>query len=89
MLDGKPATTPHAQADEPLPAAGPAKERDVVSTAAEGGLQSEAGALDEQARQAQPLIGGENLLPKAPDSTAPEKPAQKSRAQSGSTTIPP
>ena len=89
MLDGNPATTPHAQADERLPASGTAKERDVVSTAAEGGLQSEAGALDEQARQAQPSIGGENLLPKAPDSTTPEKPAQKSPARSGSTTTPP
>jgi small conductance mechanosensitive channel len=44
----------------------PAEEPDVVSTAAEGGLVSEAGALDEQARQAQPLREGENLLPKAP-----------------------
>lgn len=89
MLDGKPATTPQAQTEKPLPAAGPANELDVVSTAAEGGLQSEAGALDEQARQAQPLIAGENLLPKAPDSTAPEKPAQKSPTRAGSTTTPP
>jgi small conductance mechanosensitive channel len=51
---------------EQLPAAGPSEEPDVVSTKAEGGLQSEAGVLDEQARQAQPLREGENLLPKLP-----------------------
>ena len=42
MLDGKPAGTSDAQAKEQLPAGGPSEEPDVVSTKAEGGLQSEA-----------------------------------------------
>ena len=62
-LDGKPSGTPSAQAEEQRPSDGPSEEPDVVSTQAEGGLQSEAGVLDEQARQAQPLREGENLLP--------------------------
>lgn len=40
-------------------------ERDVVSTKAEAGLYSEATVIEEQARQAQPLKEGENLLPDA------------------------
>lgn len=78
MLDGKPAETPEAQAEQQLPAAGPLEELDVVSTQAEGGLQSEADVLDEQARQAQPLREGENLLPKAPVSSSSEKSAPHS-----------
>ncbi len=74
MLDGKSEGPPVAQAEEQRPTEGPSEEPDVVSTNAEGGLQSEAGVLDEQARQAQPLRDGENLLPKAPDSPASEKP---------------
>ncbi|MCL4176964.1 MAG: mechanosensitive ion channel family protein [Verrucomicrobia bacterium] len=82
MLDGKPAGTADAQAEAQRPAAGPSEELDVVSTKAEGGLQSEAGVLDEQARQAQPLREGENLLPKAPDSSSSEEPPRKAPAQS-------
>ena len=85
MLDGKPAGTPDAQAEKTLPVAGPSEEPDVVATKAEGGLESEAEVLDEQARQAQPLREGENLLPKAPDSSSSEKPARNSPAKSGST----
>lgn len=44
---------------------------DVASTKAEGGLSSEAGMIEEQARQVQPLNDGENLLKKAPSSTPP------------------
>lgn len=82
MLDGKPAAMPDAQAAKPLPTDGPSEEPDVVSTKAEGGLQSEAGVLDEQARQAQPLREGENLLPKAPDSSSTKEAAQNSPAKS-------
>jgi len=39
-------------------------------------LQSEADVLDEPARQAQPLREGENLLPKAPDSSSSEAPCE-------------
>lgn len=41
-------------------------ELDEVSTRAEAGLSSEAGKLEEQARQSQPLEEGENLLRSAP-----------------------
>ena len=43
----------------------PHEELDAASTKAEGGLSSEAGVIEEQARQAQPLKDRENLL-KAP-----------------------
>ena len=88
MLDGKPAGTPDAQAEEQLPADAPPEEPDVVSTKAEGGLQSEAGDLEEQARQSQPLQEGENLLPNAPDSSSSEEPARNSPAKSDSTRSP-
>lgn len=39
---------------------------DAMSTKAESGLYSEATAIEEQARQAQPMKEGENLLPAAP-----------------------
>ena len=42
------------------------EEPDTVSTKAEAGLSSEAGEIEEQARQAQPLNKGENLLQSAP-----------------------
>jgi small-conductance mechanosensitive channel len=61
MHDGKPV----AQIEKPPQTAVP-EESDAVSTRAEGGLQSEAGVLDEQARQAQPIREGENLLPSGP-----------------------
>ncbi len=48
-----------------------------VSTPAEAGLYSEAVVIEEQARQAQPLKDGENLLPGAPKATASEKPTQE------------
>ena len=66
VLDGKPVGTPDPRPRKPQPSDRPSGERDVVSTRAEGGLQSEADALDDQARQAQPLREGENLLPDAP-----------------------
>jgi small conductance mechanosensitive channel len=76
MLDGKPIGTPDAPAEKQLPSAGPSAELDVVSTKAEGELQSEAGVLKEQARQSQPLREGENLLPKAPASSSSAAPAR-------------
>lgn len=44
----------------------PTENTDAVSTQAEAGLYSEAAVIEEQARHAQPLKGGENLLPTAP-----------------------
>lgn len=74
MTGGSPAKAAKAPVEEHIPADGPSAEFEVVSTKAEGGLQSEARVLDEQARQAQPLREEENLLPKAtsdPTRTAP------------------
>jgi small conductance mechanosensitive channel len=82
MLDGKLAATPDAEGKKQLPAGGPPEELDVVSTEAEGGLESEAGVLDEQARQAQLMREEENLLPTFPDSRSSEKPARDSTAKS-------
>jgi len=50
------------------PAVPPAEDTDIVSTQAEAGLYSEAVVIEAQARHAQPLKDGENLLPSAPDS---------------------
>jgi small-conductance mechanosensitive channel len=86
MLDGKPPGTTDAPPAARHRAAGSSVDLDVVSTKAEGGLQSEAGVLDEQARQAQPLREGENLLPTAPASSSPEDAAPNAPAQAGSTT---
>ena len=47
-------------------AAAPAEDSDAVSTPAEAGLYSEAIVIEAQARHAQPLEGGENLLAAAP-----------------------
>jgi small-conductance mechanosensitive channel len=85
MLDGKPAGTTDAAVGRRLPAGGNSKEPDVVSTKAEGGLQSEADALDEQARQAQPMREVENLLPKAPVGSSKHQPVRKSAVESHST----
>lgn len=85
MLDGKPTGTSGAQAKAQLPVDAPPEEPDVVSTKAEGGLQSEAGVLDEQARQAQPLREGENLLPNPPVVASRDETAGMSPAKSEST----
>ncbi|MEO8654932.1 MAG: mechanosensitive ion channel family protein [Ramlibacter sp.] len=52
-----------ATAPAPTPAGPPREERDEVSTKAEAGLYSEATVIEDQARQAQQLKVGENLLP--------------------------
>jgi small-conductance mechanosensitive channel len=63
LLDGKPTGTAQAMAQKDPLTAAPSQEPAVISTQAEGGLQSEATVLDEQARKAQPMREGENLLP--------------------------
>lgn len=85
MVDGKPTGSPDAKAEEQLPANWPFEELDVVSTKAEGGLQSEAGVLDQQARHAQLLREGDNLLPNAPDNSFSKEPARNLPAKSNST----
>ncbi len=66
MLDRKPGDANGAMPAKRLPIEVPREDLDAVSTRAEGGLSSEAGVIEEQARQAQPLKDGENLLPVAP-----------------------
>ena len=63
VLDGKPADAHGARPGKRLPAESRHEEVDAVSTKAEAGLYSEAVVIEEQARQAQPLKDGENLLP--------------------------
>lgn len=72
MLKGEPAD-PHAAAQRKrLPSEPRHEEVDVASTKAEAGLYSEAVVIGEQARQAQPLKEGENLLPRASEPVAIE-----------------
>jgi small conductance mechanosensitive channel len=63
-----------AETRRSAPSAPPAG--DPVSTEAEAGLYSDAGVIEEQARQARPVKGGENLLPGVDESDATARPAQ-------------
>jgi len=68
-LTGTPGSFGEGKGAETAPrlAARPRREEpDAVSTKAEAGLSSEAGSLEEQARQAQPLKEAENLLGAVP-----------------------
>jgi small conductance mechanosensitive channel len=73
MLDRKPSDVHGAMPGKLLPAQSQPEEPDAVSTKAEAGLYSEAVVIEEQARQAQPLKEGENLLPVASDTPLSEK----------------
>jgi small-conductance mechanosensitive channel len=73
MLDGKPADVLGAIPEKRLPDQSPSEELNSVSTKAEAGLYSEAVVIEEQARQAQPLKDGENLLPVASGAHTAEK----------------
>jgi len=61
MVDGKPETRQDSPVPR-LPLQTPHEECEVASTKAEGGLASEAGVIEEQARKVRPLNDGENLL---------------------------
>jgi small conductance mechanosensitive channel len=89
MTGGKAAGTPDARTAEHLQGDGPSEALEVVSTKAEGGLQSEAHVLDEQARQAQPLREEENLLPKGPSSSPSGEPARDSPGDAARTGVSP
>jgi len=65
MNEGKPAEAQTTAQGKRFSAEARHVELDVVSTKAEAGLYSEATVIEEQARQAQPLKEGENLLPDA------------------------
>jgi small conductance mechanosensitive channel len=73
VLAGKPADGFGAAPGKRKPDQSPDEKRDAVSTKAEAGLYSEAVIIEEQARQAQPLKNGENLLPVASGARAAEK----------------
>lgn len=73
VLDGKPAEVLGAIPGKRLPDQSLHEKLDAVSTKAEAGLYSEAVVIEEQARQAQPLKNGENLLPVASGARAAEK----------------
>ena len=77
MLDGKPEETHGAMPRKRLPAESPHEELDAVSTKAEAGLSSEAGVIEEQARQVRPLQDGENLLPVATGTPSSEEQARE------------
>ena len=70
MLDGNPADARGAMPGKRLSLY---EELDEVSTKGEAGLYSEAGVIEEQARQVQPLKDGENLLPGASSTAASDK----------------
>lgn len=78
MLEGKPAEAHAAAKGKRFSAEARHEELDVVSTKAEAGLYSEATVIKEQARQAQPLKEGENLLPGA-SATVAEKQTKDAR----------
>jgi small-conductance mechanosensitive channel len=81
MLEGKPAPARDTRKKKPLPADLPDGEPGAVSTKAEAGFSSEAVVIEEQARQAQPLKHGENLLTVAPGTPASGK---QTKAKPGS-----
>ncbi|GIT97743.1 mechanosensitive ion channel family protein [Sulfurovum sp. TSL1] len=70
MLEGKPEEAHTAAQGKRFSAEARHEELDVVSTKAEAGLSSEATVIEEQARQAQPMKEGENLLPDASETVA-------------------
>jgi small conductance mechanosensitive channel len=79
LIDGKPAETRGAAPGKQLPAESRHEELGVVSTKAEAGLYSEAAVIEEQARQAQPMKDGENLLPVASGTSTPEEQTKDSK----------
>lgn len=66
MLDRQPGELPEAAPMRHAKVADICEDRVAVSTKAEAGLSSEASELEKQARQAQPLHEGENLLRATP-----------------------
>jgi small conductance mechanosensitive channel len=79
MLEGKLADGHGAIPRKRLPAESLHEEVGAVSTKAEAGLYSEAVVIEEQAKQAQPLKEGENLLPKSSGTAVSEKETEKSK----------
>lgn len=82
MLDQKSGPAHEVGPAKRSPVQSPRDESNVPATQAEGGLSSEAGAIKEQARQAQMLNDGENLLP-VPSGAPPADEKTKSRGDNG------
>jgi hypothetical protein len=75
------AQEPVSKPGDPQKVAAPAKEELAsVPTKAEAGLYSEAVVIEEQAKQAQPLKDGENLLPEASGTPISEKEMEASKS---------
>ncbi|MEO8430432.1 MAG: mechanosensitive ion channel family protein, partial [Acidobacteriota bacterium] len=70
-LEGKLEKMPAEKTQDRRPSDPSADEPNSTSTEAEAGLYSEAGTLEKQAQQAQPLKEGENLLPGATVKASP------------------
>lgn len=81
MLEGKPGETHDLGPVKRFPAPLPREELDAPSTKAEGGLSSEAGVIEEQARQVQPLKDEENLLRVASGAPTSEKQTKEPKLQ--------
>ncbi len=73
VLDRKPDEQAGATQGERRSAESSQEQHDTVSTKAEGGLYSDAGVIEAQARQVQPLKGQENLLKALSDSTSSDE----------------
>lgn len=69
LVDRTVAPASDAEPRRQPPAAVPLEALDAVSTKAEAGLYSEAVVIEEQARRAQPLQAGQNLLPVAAETS--------------------
>lgn len=85
MLQGTSAEASMPAPKRPIPDESADAELKAVSTKAEAGFSSEARVIEEQARQAQPLREGENLLPNVSDNSSTKEPARNSPAESDST----
>lgn len=70
LIDRTAASDSGPQRERPAVASA-AEDTDAVSIQAEAGLYSESVVIEAQARQAQPLKAEDNLLPSAPDPSAP------------------
>ena len=77
VLKGEEADAHGAKPKKRLPAESLHEDLDTVSTKAEAGLYSEAVVIEEQAKQAQPLKDGENLLPQVTGTPIPGKGTEK------------
>lgn len=68
VLDRLSEEGPEVRPEHPLAGEAPHEDVDAAYSKAEGGLESDAGAIEKQAQQVAPLKDGENLLPR-PDGT--------------------